>query len=359
MDAAWAWMGNPAAALDLMARATALLGLVMLITWGFRSRGAWAQHSVWTTGFVLLATLPIAMHWLPTLELTILPSLPSAPSVAAAEPIRWVAAAAAVPAAPTPEVVGTASGPHLLMLLWALGSAVSLLSLCVGWARFVAWARGGRAIHDGEWIQSVEGLRRRLRIRRKVRLIESPKVHMPMVGGLFRPVVLLPEQARAWSEDRRQAVLIHELIHVRRHDVLRQLLGGVALALYWFHPLIWLAARRAAMSREQACDEGVLQLGARPSAYARHLLELATAAPPPWLKNVSPVALVLPLVQRSQLERRVMGILAPRRQASSLLLAAALCTLMIVCGVATAVSQPISAADAFAKSCPSPNPVPD
>ena len=72
-------------------------------------------------------------------------------------------------------------------------------------------------------------------------------------------------------------MLTHEMIHVRRRDVLRQLMVRAVLALYWFHPLSWVAARLAAIASEEACDEEVLALGTRPSQYATHLLSLAWA----------------------------------------------------------------------------------
>ena len=68
---------------------------------------------------------------------------------------------------------------------------------------------------------------------------------------------------------------MHEMIHVRRRDVLRQLMARFVLALYWFHPLSWVAARLAAIASEEACDQEVLTLGTRPSVYAGHLLALA------------------------------------------------------------------------------------
>ena len=106
-------------------------------------------------------------------------------------------------------------------------------------------------------------------------------------------------------------VVQHELVHVLRGDALRHLLWRLVVALYWFHPLARLAAREASVVGEHACDETVLDLGTRPSAYARHLLEIAESL------SVAPrrLAHALPMVERSQLERRLHMILDHDRPA--------------------------------------------
>ncbi len=81
--------------------------------------------------------------------------------------------------------------------------------------------------------------------------------------GLRRPAVLVSDDAETWSEDRRRAVMLHELAHVRRRDSLTQTLASLATALYWPHPGVWWAARRLQVEREFACDDCVLRAGAR------------------------------------------------------------------------------------------------
>ncbi len=127
-----------------------------------------------------------------------------------------------------------------------------------------------------------------------------------MAWGLLRPAVVLPEDAEGWSVEQRRAVLTHELGHVKRHDCLTQALAQVACAVYWFHPLAWVAAWRLRVERERACDDLVLRAGASGPDYADHLLQLArgarAAAGPAW---------ALAMARPSQLEGRLLAILDP------------------------------------------------
>ena len=103
----------------------------------------------------------------------------------------------------------------------------------------------------------------------------SREQSMPMAFGTRRPAILIPATADTWPEDRRRAVILHELAHVARYDCLTQLLAFAACTLYWFHPAVWWVARRLRVERELACDDRVIAAGAPARDYAGHLLEIA------------------------------------------------------------------------------------
>jgi bla regulator protein blaR1 len=153
---------------------------------------------------------------------------------------------------------------------------------------------------------------------------------MPMAVGTRRPSILIPAEADEWSDDRRRAVVLHELAHVARHDCLVQTLAAIACAIYWVHPGVWWVARRLRIERELACDDRVLSAGAAANDYAGHLLEIAYA-----LKSDIAPALAVTMAAPHQLESRLRALLddgRPRKppQLRSRVAAAAVLGLTVV-----------------------------
>jgi hypothetical protein len=107
-------------------------------------------------------------------------------------------------------------------------------------------------------------------------MLLDPHRSIPVVWGLWKTRLQLPAEAINWSDEQLRSVLLHELAHVRRHDLFVLALTQLVCALYWFNPLVWLAAWRLHVERERACDDLVLASGVRASAYAEHLLNVAT-----------------------------------------------------------------------------------
>jgi beta-lactamase regulating signal transducer with metallopeptidase domain len=109
-----------------------------------------------------------------------------------------------------------------------------------------------------------------------VQMMLDPHRSIPIVWGLWKTRLQLPAESIGWSDEQLQSVLLHELAHVRRHDLFVLALTQAVCVLYWFHPLVWLAAWRLHVERERACDDLVLASGVRASVYAEHLLNVAT-----------------------------------------------------------------------------------
>lgn len=324
----------------LVAKATAVLFLALALAWLARRGSARTLHLLWTTTFVVLLALPVASMLGPSWPVPILPvqdanadvpsrelaaEEPSAPGVehertgspTSPESLshitrsRTTSGSLAFESEPPPPGGGDYSAPlapsAIAFLIWALGCGAALTSLAVGSFRFRKLVREAVPVRDPDWLSQADSIRRRVAISGDVGILLSTEASTPMTGGLRRPLIVLPASAEDWTPDRREVVLTHELVHVRRRDALRHLLGRVAAACYWCHPLGWLASRLSAGASERSCDEEVLALGVRPSEYARHLFSLAS-------KTVGgPTVLACRMVQRSQLEDRIMSILRQNR----------------------------------------------
>jgi hypothetical protein len=150
-------------------------------------------------------------------------------------------------------------------------------------------------------------------LRGEVAVRELRREASPHVAGLFSSVVMMPPSAASWTADARQAALVHELTHIKRSDRRTQAIAQLACAIYWFNPLVWYAAAGLARERERACDDEVLRFGAKPSAYATLLLDLARKPASMWTPSTA-----LSMARPSAIEGRLLLILAdavrvPRR----------------------------------------------
>lgn len=226
-----------------------------------------------------------------------------------------------------------------LAVLWAAGTLALLARLFLGMATVRRIVRGARPLDTSEWTMPLWEVSDRLGLARAPRILRSDEVSMPFACGIVHPTVVLPVEAGDWSDDRRRAVLFHELAHVRRRDLLGHTLGRVACAIYWFHPLVWAAARRLRSESERACDDLVLTSGTRASEYAHHLLEIVTG-----VRNASAPATALAMARRKEFEGRMLAILDPeqRRTAPGRVQATALVIGLVVLTLSVSAMAPAS-----------------
>lgn len=238
-----------------------------------RRSTAAARHLVWTLGVVCALLLPVAC-WL-------MPSSVSTTLSTRSFELPAVLVSASASSAP--------SWPMWLAIAWAAGSMMVLLRVVRGHLAARRLVRGATVVSPG--------------------MLRSDAIDSPMTIGIVHPQVLLPAAADGWSAERRRAVLVHELGHVQRGDMLIQLVAQLACALYWWNPLVWVAAARLRVEREHACDDLVLDAGIRPSSYAADLLDVARS-----ISHAPPGAICM--ADRSGTEARLRRILdanAPRR----------------------------------------------
>jgi beta-lactamase regulating signal transducer with metallopeptidase domain len=205
-----------------------------------------------------------------------------------------------------------------------------LFRLLIGFASTNLLARRAAEFEEPEINELFSALLREFSLKNTVRLLRSERISMPVVCGIFHARVLLPAEARDWSEERLRMVLLHELAHVSRRDCLTQVLAQIACAFYWFNPFVWSAARRLRIEREQACDDYVVSLGTKPSDYAHHLLEIARSMQERSIFEWSQTASVA-MARRSQLEGRLVAILSKENKCTVLSRAATAAVIALIC----------------------------
>ena len=140
-------------------------------------------------------------------------------------------------------------------------------------------------------VAALQRARLRVGVRRSIDIVRSGVAEAPAVLRTVRPMVVLPAAGcDALSDDELEALLGHECAHVRRHDNLIARIESFICALFWFHPLIWIAQRITAMERERACDEAVAESADERETYLAALAKFCHAAIVPRLPGVSCMA---------------------------------------------------------------------
>ncbi len=164
-----------------------------------------------------------------------------------------------------------------LVLAWLAGALVLSLRLAGGWALTERLRREPATPLAHDWRERTARLARQLRVSRPVRLCESALVEVPTVIGWLRPVILVPASALSGlSAPQLEALLAHELAHIRRHDYLCNLLQSVVEAVLFYHPAVWWLSGRVRVEREHACDDLAVNVTGDVLVYARALTTLET-----------------------------------------------------------------------------------
>jgi beta-lactamase regulating signal transducer with metallopeptidase domain/HEAT repeat protein len=308
----------------VLLKVTGFLVIALLATLALQRSSAGTRHMVWLIALAALLVVPVLAVWSP-LPVAVLPSEVTAfqPVAPAAEPvidnnvITEPTAQPANSAAPSTTAAEPVSArPSLtaiLFYIWATVAGLLLLRLAYG-----AWSvrrivRRGQLLEHPDWQTPLYEIADRLELDAAPVLLRSEDVKMPFAAGVFHSTIVLPAESDSWSAERRTAVLIHELGHIRRRDLIGHTLGRIACALYWFHPLVWTAARQLRAESERACDDLALVFGAKPSDYAEHLLDIVTC-----VRDHSTPAVALAMAHRKEFEGRMLAILNPELTRRSL-----------------------------------------
>ncbi len=238
-----------------------------------------------------------------------------------------------------------------VLAAWLAGVCLLSLRLARGWVAARRIAERGCEPAAPRWQATLARLRRELGVSRPVRLAASALAQVPSVVGWLRPVVVVPVSAFAglttWQVE---AVLAHELAHIRRHDYLVNLLQSAVETLLFYHPATWWVSRQVREERERCCDDVAVALCGDAAGYVRALAELESMRAAP--------ALAMSATGGSLLGRARRLLAPPQTRRSSGTLAGAVALLLVACAWATASAEQSASFDASAMAPMAQAPVP-
>jgi beta-lactamase regulating signal transducer with metallopeptidase domain len=306
--------------ISIFLKASILISAAMLIYAVWRGRmSAATRHLMWTFtigGLLLLPVLSfIVPSWtaftasLPETGVTKPPEMPT-PDLGVGRSVTLIASSNTPAPQQTKLSVLPASLPWSMVVtvIYVAGVLFLLARLVMDRVAMSRLVRQAGPMADPDWQNLLDDCAENMNLRHPVRLLRSCEEIMPMALGVRHGAILIPAEADTWCEDRRRAVLLHEMAHLSRHDCLTQMLAAVACSLYWIHPGVWWISRRLRVERELACDDRVLSTGANARDYAAHLLELAYA-----LRSGKRPALAVSMAGSGQLEGRMLALLDAAR----------------------------------------------
>jgi uncharacterized protein (TIGR03435 family) len=353
----WAWSIASLPVANHILQSTMFAGLAALLTLAVRNNRAQIRHSIWLAAS-LKFLIPLSVLFAIGGRLAgLLPaeSQEQVPRVSLLiEQISQRSAPVLAPLAPRLQVSSEPSATGVLIGVWFLGFLAVAISWLWRWRRVASALKSATVLENGREREALLRLQQQAGVRASIRVAVSRSLFEPGVFGIRRPVLILPEEISGHLEpEQLEAVLAHEIVHVRRRDNLFAALHMIVEAVFWFHPLVWWLGAKLVAERERACDEEVLRLGSQPEAYAEGILRVCKfclASPLPCVSGVT----------GADLKRRIEQIMSHRvaqglNRARKLLLAGASAAAVVIPIAVGLLSAPRSVAQQTAEPADRPS----
>jgi bla regulator protein blaR1 len=195
--------------------------------------------------------------------------------------------------------------PIVFPAIWLCGFLAVVFIWVARWHRMSAAMKEGTPLREGREVEALRRLERAGALRRRIEIFLSRASLEPGIFGITRPVLVWPQGISERLDDAHvEAILAHEVGHVRRRDNLFAAIHMLVEAIFWFHPLVWFLGTRMVEEREVACDEEVLDLGSERQVYAESILKICEFCVGSPLACVSGVT-------GADLKRRIVRIMTP------------------------------------------------
>ena len=261
-------------------QSTLVTAAAALLTLALRRHYARARYWIWLAAsmkfllpFSLLVAVGSQLAWPPPAETTT-PAL-----YFTIEEISQPFTPAEMHPSSAPAASATSTSlAHLLpwiVALWLGGFLLVLIRWAIRWRRIAAAMSAASLSFEGRELVALRRIERIGGIRKPIPLLLSPSLLEPGIFGIARPALIWPLGISRRLEDAHlEAILAHEVWHVRRRDNLAAVLHMLVEAVFWFHPLVWWLGARLVEERERACDEQVVAWGSDPQVYAESILKV-------------------------------------------------------------------------------------
>ncbi len=320
--------------LSILWQSSIVIAVAGILSYMLRKSKASVRHTLWAVSVLSVPLIPF-LGWVADMAgtpRTPIPFIPvqetRIPPDFAGSPVRdsgdgilpgsmsLRADEATVFATPEPEKMrlpfSTVSPWTVLLTVYCFGMGMFCLFLIFGRARIVHMISGGKTVADPDILAAFERARLRLGLRRRISVVETGAVEVPLASGVIHPVVFLPERfGDMFQRTEMYALALHELSHIRRWDPFVLTLVSFVRAVFFFHPLLWVAIHQMAKYAELACDDAVVEHSGEPVGYARMLARVAERIA---TRNARVQLASGFLFSRSTLFTRVEAILADRRE---------------------------------------------
>jgi bla regulator protein BlaR1 len=204
--------------------------------------------------------------------------------------------------------------PILLSVIWILGFGIVVARWWKQWQQVGRVLEEAKPAFEGREFDAVRSLRHQGLCTERVEIAISYALLEPGIFGILRPVLVWPAGfSERLSQAEMEAIVAHELWHLRRRDNLFAALHMLIETIFWFHPLVWWLQTRLVNERELACDEAVIAVGHAPQTYAESILkacEFCIESPVPCVSGVTGADLkkrIVRIMTQADTERLGMG----------------------------------------------------
>ncbi|HEY3406483.1 MAG TPA: M56 family metallopeptidase [Ohtaekwangia sp.] len=189
-----------------------------------------------------------------------------------------------IPSAETALTDLVQANMNIIVVCWIIGAILFSLR-AIGGGIYVSMLRKNSSAILNHWNERTQELARQLIIKRIITLAESARVNTPLVLGYLKPVIILPAgMLSGLSSEQIEMIIMHELMHIRRHDYLVNIIQMILESIFFFNPFVWILSGELRKEREHCCDDAVVRQHPNALAYVSALAQLEEVR----MNNINP-----------------------------------------------------------------------